>query len=613
VTITASRNNGIFPVGPVIDATHMVGPQSETWLNINPANPNQLFVGANDLGLAFSGSPGQVASTSSDGGLTWTFNDVGTGTGPGNDGLAGSRGDPANAWDSFGNLFVSYIQEDPTSPIGAAPIDPILMSTDGGHTFTQVAALADPNALLLDQESLAVGPGPGGQGQVLWIIATDFTLAGPFLQLVAALPILGPGQVGALTTPQVIPGSDGNTFNSIAVGPDGQVAAVFETATGGSPGRLQVSVNPTGLGGTFGTPVVVAGLPTDFFPGTNKGGPPLPPAAPERGITMKGGIAYDTSNGPHRGRLYTIYTNTPATLNPASNIFLQFSDDGGRTWSAPLKVNDDTDNNSHFFPRVAVDPSTGYVAASWYDCRNDLGQGGPDDTDGIPNTNPEFYAAVSFDGGASFQPNIKLEPAASSARANLLAAGDANNFGDYTALDFRNGVFHAAWADNSASLDGQNPEPATMDVATVAVRVPVVLAVSDIEPNDTSDKAHKFGTLPAGLLEAVLNQVVVNHSNNLPDYDWFRWSAGANGVLSATFSTAATNGALEMHVFKLGANNTLVELGSTVSGGNTSVNGATTLSTTVRQGEQILVEVKGVNSSLGVFGTGIYNVEVGLS
>src|SRR5262249_43484238 len=152
-------------------------------------------------------------------------------------------------------------------------------------------ALADPNALLLDQESLAVGPGPGGQGQVLWIIATDFTLAGPFPQLVAALPILGPGQVGALTTPQVIPGSDGNTFNSIAVGPGGRVAAVFETAPGGSPGRLQVSVNPTGLGGTFGPPVVVAGLPTDFFPGTNKGGPPPPPAAPERGITMKGGIA----------------------------------------------------------------------------------------------------------------------------------------------------------------------------------------------------------------------------------------------------------------------------------------------------------------------------------
>jgi hypothetical protein len=595
-------NNGVFQTGSVVDVTRVAGPQSEVSIAANPLNPKDLFIGSNDLPVLQQNLAGMTASFSTDGGTTWNSRVIGDGT----DGLPLAFSDPSVAWDNFGNLFYSYVESDGAG--SATNRDPILMSTDGGATFTTVGFLTDPNAQLLDQESLAVGPGPNGQGEALWVAAADFLNNGSFPEIVGSLPILGPGEVGALTT-QTIPGSDGTNFNSVAVGPNGQVTVLFQDDfVTAQPGRLLASTNTVGPDGTFSAPVVVANLPTDRF---LAGLDPLP-AQPVRGITMKGGLAYDNSNGPHHGRLYAVYTNTPATGNTNSDIFLQFSDDNGQTWSAPLRVNDDTTVNSQFMPRVAVDPTTGSVAVSWYDCRNDLGKGSPGDTDGVPNDETEFYAAVSFDGGASFQPNIQLETHPSNAITNETAFGDQNDYGDYTGLAFEDGVFHPAWADNSASLMGQNPDPQTFDVATVAVRVPLALATSDVEPNDTSDKATKFGTLPRGSLEAVLNQTIEDHSNGLPDYDWFRWSAGAAGTLSVTFSTLGTQGVLELHLFTLDADNTLIELSGAASSGNTSTD-AITLTLAVKKNEPILVEVKGTNSAVGVFGTGAYDLELGLT
>jgi len=48
--------------------------------------------------------------------------------------------------------------------------------------------------------------------------------------------------------------------------------------------------------------------------------------------------------------------------------------DSGGTWTAPVRVNDDTTALASFFA-IAVDESTGVVAVSWYDCRGDNGSG----------------------------------------------------------------------------------------------------------------------------------------------------------------------------------------------------------------------------------------------
>src|SRR5262249_41190028 len=155
---------------------------------------------------------------------------------------------------------------------------------------------------------------------------------------------------------------------------------------------------------------------------------------------------WDRSPGPFHGRAYLIYANSTATDSPDTNIFVRFSDNGGRSWSAPIKVNDDLSGRTHILPRIAVDQTTGTVAASWYDARNDTGAGGAADVDGLANTDLEFFGSASFMGGACWVQNIQITPFASSARIN---ANSGNDFGDYTGLAFEAGVFHPAWTDNS--------------------------------------------------------------------------------------------------------------------------------------------------------------------
>src|SRR2546422_10082921 len=81
------------------------------------------------------------------------------------------------------------------------------------------------------------------------------------------------------------------------------------------------------------------------------------------------------------------------------DIYVRFSDDDGTTWSSPVRVNDDHTKSSQFLPKISLDPTTGNLAVVWYDSRNDLGNGGPGDTDGIPNDEAKFWGASSTVGG----------------------------------------------------------------------------------------------------------------------------------------------------------------------------------------------------------------------
>src|SRR6185503_4600940 len=127
-----------------------------------------------------------------------------------------------------------------------------------------------------------------------------------------------------------------------------------------------------------------------------------------------------------------------------TDIFVIFSADHGRTWSAPVRVNDDTGTASQFFSWLDVDQSSGNVAVSWYDARNDAA--GNDDV--------QYFAAFSKDGGATWSDNLKVSDGTSNA-----AAAGSFNLGDYTGLTFEDGYIHMVWTDNSNSTN-DNPGPA---------------------------------------------------------------------------------------------------------------------------------------------------------
>ena len=178
-------------------------------------------------------------------------------------------------------------------------------------------------------------------------------------------------------------------------------------------------------------------------------------------------LAWDTGSDKYAGRLYLSYTDAASVGSSNTNIKLIHSDNSGTTWSKAVVVNDDDGSNSQFLPSIAVDQSTGNVAVSWYDARNDQA-----------NVKTEFFAALSNNGGASFLPNLQVSDGTSNA-ANPLVSGVArsNQYGDATAVAFAGGVFAPIWADNSTELVG-NPDTPQFDLATERV---VVEQVADAE------------------------------------------------------------------------------------------------------------------------------------
>ena len=226
-------------------------------------------------------------------------------------------------------------------------------------------------------------------------------------------------------------------------------------------GKVFVSVDPDGLG--------PAGFSDrTFVAETHVGGFDFIGPQPDRSVDAEAGLVWDRTGGPHNGRVYIVYTLEQQNESDNTDIYLRYSDDGGATWSAGVRVNDDNTTNSQFLPKLSLDPTSGNLAVVWYDARADLGTGGAGDTDGIANDDAQFWGAFSTDGGLSFTPNIQI----SEGTSNAHDSANGIDYGDYSGLSFVAGVAHPAWSDNSNSTvtnpDGRLHQ---LDIYTAAVRV----------------------------------------------------------------------------------------------------------------------------------------------
>jgi hypothetical protein len=438
------------------DISQRHGSESEEAVAVNPTNPKNVVIVTNIDGTA----PGMFEGVSFDGGTTWKSGLIATGAS--GDPLGGACCDPSLSFDRFGNLFMTYLYL-----IGntVPSLVPVALSTDGGVTFKVVANIATAakrNAStsderrglfrFVDQPTITTGAGE------VWLV---FNGGGPIIATGA--PVAGFGRVGSFITPEVVPGTNNCTYGDVAIGPQGQVMNVCTlTESGEGGGTLRVNVDPDGIGPKgFGVSIAV----TD----THIGGFHFIPAQVDRSIDAEPGLAWDRTGGPHNGRVYLVYTFEPSNGTNNTDIFAQFSDDKGATWSNPVRVNDDTTANSQFLPKISLDPSTGNLAVVWYDARNDLGTGGPGDTDGVPNDDAQFWGAFSTDGGLTFTKNIQI----SAGTSNSHDSGNAIDYGDYAGLAFAGGVAHPAWADNSNSA-GDNPDGSLhgLDIYTAAMTSP---------------------------------------------------------------------------------------------------------------------------------------------
>lgn len=427
-------------VGPLVNITRIPLNETEPAIAIDPSNPNRLFAGA--IGGPAAG--GQVGAYSTDGGATWQARVMSDGS----DGTPVACCDATLSFDSFGNLFFGYIDLDNLTGV-------ILLSTNGGQTFTQIADLGS-----MDQPTVITGPGDQPGTQSLWV---TYNRNGQIFARGAR--ITGLGQVGAFNAEQAT-GETGN-YGDIMIGPNGQVFVAYQENAGGEgPTFISGNLDPDGLG------------PAGFQPkvrisSTNVGGFDYIAPQPDRSVDAEVGLAWDrNANSPNFGRLYAMYTDEEPNESDDTDIYLRYSDDNGATWSERQRVNDDTTTRSQFLPKIALDQTTGWVAISWLDARLDDGSNPLGDTDGRPNTDAILFATVTVDGGRSFAPNVQVGrgPSNQGPVAPPLPGFADLDYGDYLGLAFHGGKFYPIWPDNSAQMPGIVDRP-NFDLATAAVSV----------------------------------------------------------------------------------------------------------------------------------------------
>jgi len=427
-----------------VDVSIQAGNEAEDAIAVNPTNPNNIVAMSVLPGAAL----GIFAGVSFDGGQTWTRQILGD-----DDELGIICCDQQLAWDEFGNLWMVYLES-------VSPNVPIALSTDGGLTFAKIADIVPtkPTGSRSKKDKGSKGNGVQGKGSSsadqpsisagagsVWVSYTSYPAV---VVQASGAAVTGLGQFGSFSEPESVPTANGRgNYGDTSVGPDGQLMVIYQDATinqGGS--HIYTALDPDGLGPEeFDNPV--------FLARSRVGGFDYIAAQPNRSVDAEGNLGWDRSGGLYNGRVHAIWTQEVKNESDNMDIMYQYSDDNGATWSPAVRLNDDSTANSQFNPAIAVDQVTGFVGVSWYDARNDLGEGGEGDTDGVPNDDVQIWATYSTDGGATFVSNLRV----SEGTSNILGAETGFDYGDYTHAAFHSGVFYPSWSDNSNST-GENPD-----------------------------------------------------------------------------------------------------------------------------------------------------------
>ncbi|HEU4539520.1 MAG TPA: fibronectin type III domain-containing protein [Jiangellaceae bacterium] len=323
----ASIDGTTLAVSPNLNLSAAPASQFEPAIAIDPGDPRFVVAAwAQSLSLGFTSL---FVARSEDGGATWVRQNI----------LDGA-GEPELGFDSFGNLFVAFIERKNglETPF---PVARLWLSTDHGASFSAVESFPAPAGVL----RIALGVGGGA----VWTVVRH-TTSGALTALGA--PVAGRGAVGTFTSASLT-GVSKADHPSVALGPDGSVFVAVQNP-GDGPATIDVRRDPDGLGpAPFAAPVEV----TNYQPLQND---PLPR------------IAVDGSTGQSRGRVYLVYQDG-ARLSGTKDVLMRFSDDG-LTWTAPFPVNDQVSSVDRLLPNVAVDSSSGAVAVAWYDFRGGGGQ-----------------------------------------------------------------------------------------------------------------------------------------------------------------------------------------------------------------------------------------------
>ncbi len=300
-----------------------------------------------------------------DGGATWTF--------PGVLENGVFRSDPVTNSDEVGNFFYLSLQSDVNQSFFC---DDLWRSLNGGQSWTLLsgekgAGGGDKQWLTIDKTN---GPGHGFQYQ-----ADDgINCSGGGVQFQRSVD-------GGVTWQNPVSIPNGPTDGTLDVDSNGNL---FVGGEGSSTFFCERSSNAQ-----IATQTPRFDQSTSVNMGGFLGFGGINPA----GLDGMVFLAIDHSGGATNNNIYMLASVVPNGRSTTDVMFVR-STDGGLTFSAPKKINDDPVNPSkwHWFGTFSVAPN-GRLDAVWHDSRN-----------AANNTDSQLFYSWSTDAGVTWAPNVAV-------------------------------------------------------------------------------------------------------------------------------------------------------------------------------------------------------------
>ncbi len=479
-------------------------PESEIHSAINPTDPLNVVVSPiRQNRLDPTASITCPIYYTKDGGKTWSLSSFQTSP-PAKDFMLAGGGDPVFAFDANGVLFMSWIHLYLTLRNVGEPNNPnftpdslmvglfYAKSTDGGaswnYTGSSIESIQKSKYtqnqnpswdFMLDKQWMATDLSNSQYRNSVYMSAVKISFKTGKYQMV--LYRKEPNSDEFLTTPTLIntAGFASVQFGNVDVDNDGNVHYTFMGTNSSNQFFLYHCISEDG-GATFSNPVKI----TEFTGSMRQSnGFQLIDGISESRLYPSPYMAVDKSNGKNSGNIYITWTANGITSNVGAghDVYFSFSEDQGKTWSNPSVVNDNfpNDNTHSFYSNIAVNDS-GVVAVTFYDRRSDL----------VNNVQTDYYIAFSFDGGNTFDKNIKL----TSSPSNFLYIGNQNNgfgIGEYNGVVMTDKFAYPFWADGRTNNG---------EILIYTAEVPIEKnagAVNSLNPINNKIKIDNISPIPA--------------------------------------------------------------------------------------------------------------------
>src|SRR5438876_660897 len=357
---------------------------NESSIAVDPTNPNKMTIGWRQFNSVTSNFRQGGWGYTTDGGTTWTF--------PGVLENGVFRSDPVLNSNEAGNFFYLSLLN--------SFCDDMWRSLNGGQSWTRLPP---------------EGGGGGGDKEWFTIDKTNGMGHGFQYQAWSTAATCSGGQFSRSTnggvtwmSPITIPNSpvwgtlDVDTNGNLFIG-GGDFGSQFycirsSNAQNGNVTPTFDQVTNVNLGGSieFGAAINPGGLAGQIF------------------------LAVDRSGGSTNNNIYMLASVLPTGANNGTDVMFVRSTNGGQSFSAPHRINDDPINHNkwHWFGTLSVAPN-GRIDSVWLDTRN-----------AANNTDSQLFYSYSVDGGNTWSPNV----AVSNSFNPFIGYPSQNKIGDYMTI-----------------------------------------------------------------------------------------------------------------------------------------------------------------------------------